>query len=125
LALIFSIADNPEKYADRVGKTSLLKACAWGEYLESHAMRLYGLATHAGNDNALLIAKRINKLCVPFTRRDIQRKCWVGLKDITTIQNALDALVNKGYLKEEHEAPTKGRPAATIYTPNPALSESK
>ncbi len=121
LALIIHIADHPEKFADRIDKKSLLKACEWGDYLESHAMRLYGLGTHADNDNALLIAKRFNKLGDSFTRRDIQQKSWAGLKDIKTIQNALDVLVSHNYLKIEQEAPAKGRPPATAYIVNPVV----
>jgi len=121
LALIIYIADNPRKYAESVDKDSLLKACAWGDYLESHAMRLYGLGTHADNDNALMIAKRFNKLGDSFTRRDIQRKGWTGLKDIKTIQSALDVLVSHNYLKEEREITTTGRPPATVYIINPEV----
>ncbi len=121
LALIIHIADHPEKFAENVGIKSLLKACEWGDYLESHAMRLYGLGTHADNDNALLIAKRFNKLGDSFTRRDIQQKGWTGLKDIKTIQNALDVLVSHNYLKEKQEIATTGRPPATVYIINPAV----
>jgi len=121
LALIIHIADHPEKFAENVGKKSLLKACDWGDYLESHAMRLYGLGTHADNDNALMIVKRFNKLGDSFTRRDIQQKGWTGLKDIKTIQSALDVLVSHNYLKEKQEITTTGRPPATVYIINPEV----
>ena len=99
---------------------ALLKALEWGDYLESHAMRIYGIGIDSDNDNALLIAERFNKLNDSFTKRDIQRRGWVGLKNNSSIQNALDLLVNHGYLKEQQEAPATGRPT-TIYIINPRL----
>ena len=120
LALIIHIADHPDKFAESVGEKALLKALEWGDYLESHAMRIYGIGIDSDNDNALLIAERFNKLGDSFTKRDIQRKGWTGLKNNSVIQTALDLLVSNGYLKERQEVPTNGRPTTT-YMINPRL----
>lgn len=43
MALIFNLVDRPE--SDEVGKEKLLRLLAWGEYLRSHAERIYRAAT--------------------------------------------------------------------------------
>ncbi len=121
LALLIQIADNPDKSAENVDKVSLLKACDWADYLESHAMRIYAMGIQGDSANALLISSRFDKLGGDFTRRDIQKRDWSGLKDTDAIQNALDLLVAHGYLKMADEViqKTGGRPSLPSYAINP------
>lgn len=120
LALLIEIADQPNKLIESVSKKSLLKACEWCDYLESHAMRIYALSTHAENENALLISKRFNKLPNPFTRRDIHQKGWTGLSDIHDVEKAINLLLEHGYIREENPTQDTGRPT-TCYAINPRI----
>lgn len=54
LALLIHLADTPE--GGPVALTALLKACAWGEFLESHARRIYAAQTNAAMLGAVRLA---------------------------------------------------------------------
>ncbi len=99
LALILHLAD------DGNGPVSLqatLRALAWAEYLESHALRCYG-ATVAGEIAAARrILTRIQRgaLVDGFKAREIDRAGWSDLTDRETVRAALALLVTHGYLIE-------------------------
>jgi len=95
-----------------IPKASLLAACAWGAYLESHAHRIYGAAIDNSAEGASLILKRIKsgKLASPFTVRDLHNKGWAGLTDRTVVQRAVERLEDHHYLRLE-ESMTGGRPS--------------
>lgn len=57
LALLTHLADTPE--GGPVSQPALLKACAWGEYLESHAQRIYSARTTPALLGAARLAEKI------------------------------------------------------------------
>jgi len=98
LALLFEIINGGRQ---SVGLESTARALDWADYLLSHAVRLYSLATNHSLDAAGLILTRKMKLPEPFTARDIQRKGWSGLVTIETVNDALTWLLDYGHIKSE------------------------
>ena len=118
LALLIHLAD--EEYGP-VGADSLVRACAWGDYLESHAIRLYAPALSPDITVASALATRIRKgdLSGEFNARDIYRKHWTGLDDKEAVQAGLDFLEDMGWVQKV-ETPTAGRPRVS-YNINPHI----
>ncbi len=123
LALIFHLVE----YADggQVGPVSekaALMACAWCQYLESHARRLYALALDDGAMAAAALSKKIEagKMKSPFKVRDIQRKGWGRLTDNDAIKKALAVLEDARWIREV-VAPkaSTGRPQEPCFEINP------
>jgi putative DNA primase/helicase len=104
-----------------IGKSSLLRALAWAEYLETHACRLYASVTMPAVDaaKALVTKIRSRSLSNGFSRHDIVRKEWSRLTDHNEVQNALDLLVDLDWLSCA-TLQTGGRPK-TIYQINPRV----
>lgn len=100
---------------------SLEAACAWGEYLESHANRVYGSAIDDSANGASLILQRIRsgKLHGPFTVRDLHNRGWAGLSDRNAVQRACERLESHNFIRIE-EVQTGGRPSA-VATINPRV----
>ena len=109
LALINHLCDTTQ---GAVSEKSLMRAIAFGEYLESHAKRIYSYATRPDIDAAKTLLKRLasGKLSSPFTGRDIYRAGWAGLENPSKAQSAINLLMDYHHLKEE-EITTGGRPA--------------
>jgi len=118
LALIHHLASGN---SGPVCLASLLAACAWGEYLESHAERVYGVAIDSSAEGARTILARIKsgKLASPFTVRDLHQKGWAGLSDLASVSGALDRLAAHHCLMIR-EVDTGGRPS-TVAVLNPKL----
>lgn len=112
LALISHLADNG---TGNVSEKAMLKALAWGDYLETHAFRAYGAISHPEVVAAKAILTRIRKHDLPstFSSRDVWRPGWTMLSSRTQVSSALQLLVDYGWLREEH-LETGGRPA-TVY----------
>ena len=108
LALLLCLADEPD--AQNVGAPYLTKAIKWGEYLRSHAMRIYS----GFIEPETLAAKRIlterKKLNEVFKAKEVQQKGWSGLTTTEAVKKALGVLVEHGYLIEIQQT-TAGRPA--------------
>jgi len=104
-----------------VTEQSARKAAAWCQYLESHAMRIYGGAIDPTAQGAATILERKGKLHDGFTRRSVHRKNWAGLSEVAHVKAALNELVECGYLRtvESQIIETGGRPS-TSYFWNPA-----
>ncbi len=88
-------------------------AAAWCEYLESHARRIYGLLGEKGVRAAAELAEKIRagKVEDEFTIRDIyNRKHWHLLDTKELVQEAVQELVEAGWLREEKIDSTGGRP---------------
>lgn len=119
LALIHHLA-NGERGA--VGVLSVLSAIYWGDFLESHAHRIYSAASNAGVDSARELIRHIRKgdLGPQFSARDVQRKGWSGLTDITSVQEALELLADHDWIKSRAipAGPDGGRPTF-FHTANP------
>lgn len=116
LALIFHLADGS---AGSVGRTSLLKALAWSEYLESHARRIYGSGPASEATAARAIMARVRKGDLPtvFAGWQVWRPGWSGLTDREVVAKALALLVDLDYMRQAR-VETIGR-TATKYEVNP------
>lgn len=116
LALVCALADEERE----VSEASLLRALAWSELLEAHALKVYGIG---GSDieGARALLKKIKDGLVPdgFSSRDIQRKCWSLLSGREDVASAIACLCEHGYLAEVTE-PTAGKPK-TAYLINPEV----
>ena len=129
LALIFALVDAHD--GDNViQEREFIRALAWGDYLRSHAERLYSAATKPETTSAAtLLAKiRAGKLVdregeIPdrFTPRQVALKHWAGLTSPDEVRQAADLLVDFDWLRRECTTPgaTGGRPSE-IYFINPA-----
>lgn len=119
LALLTHLADAPD--GGPVPLPALLKACAWGEYLESHARRIYAAHTTPGLLGAVRLAEKIQtgSLNNPFALRDVYRPGWSRLTTAEQAQAAVNILVDHEWLRPETEQ-TKGRPR-TSYAVNPKV----
>jgi putative DNA primase/helicase len=114
MALILHLIDGG---IGAVSEAATLRALAWSEYLESHAVRAYASVTNSTASAARLILKRARELPEPFTARDVYRSQWSGLTDRETVRDALDMLADYGQLIAE-TLDTGGRPSV-IYRINP------
>ena len=121
LALITHFADSAD---GPVTQTSLLKALAFAEYLESHAHRIYG-SSYEGElaaGKAILTHIKRGELGGGFTAREVQRHGWSNLTDKRQVRLGLNLLVDLDYLAEAvaPSADRGGRPKIT-YKINPAV----
>lgn len=118
LALLIHLADTG---GGPVSETALLTACAWGDYLESHARRIYGpaLAPDAVSVKALAHRIKAGDLADGFALRDIYRNGWQTLNTREDAERAVNVLVDLDWLRESVEA-TPGR-HKTCYWINPRL----
>ena len=128
LALIFHLVDYAAGTAEGpVSKTATIRACAWCQYLESHARRLYGLALDCGQMAAAALSKKIEggKLEVPFTVPKIQRKRWGQLTDNSVIKDAVSILADAGWIRSLPvvKNPVGGKPPAPEYEINPKVPQ--
>jgi putative DNA primase/helicase len=107
----------------RVG--ALERACAWGDFLEAHALKIYGYTIRQDYDAASRLLKRIKKgdLSNPFTTRDVYRNGWTGLTTVETAQRAIDALEDLGYVQSAIQQ-TPGR-QKTIYWIHPMVMDGQ
>ncbi|GGI92324.1 YfjI family protein [Legionella impletisoli] len=114
LALLFEVIDGGR---EAVGATSTARALDWADYLLSHAKRLYSLAMNHSLNGAKLILERKSKLDNPFSARAIHRKGWSGLNRIEDVYDALNWLIDYGYIVAETVASvdTNGRPKVVYH----------
>jgi hypothetical protein len=121
LALLIHLADEA---TGQISHGALLRACAWGEYLESHARRIYAPALLPATIAGKALAGRMRRgdLGTTFGARDIQLKGWSGLRERDDIQAGLELLEDLHWIQSE-TIPTKGRPK-TLYRVNPQVRES-
>ena len=127
LALILHLAEHER---GPVGYTALALAIRWGEYLESHARRVYSAAAAAEVEAAKQIWRRIVKgdLTDGFDTRAIYRRGWTGLTDSEAVKAALELLVDHGHIMEEKDsadARTPGRPRSPHYIINPSAIKKR
>jgi len=100
-------------------ETSLARALAFAEYLETHARRAYGSGAASETATAKLILGRIRKqdLADGFATRDIRRKEWSGLTDNEQIRGGLELLADFDWIAPK-TIETTGR-SRTVYFINP------
>lgn len=104
---------------------SAYKALRWCDYLESHALRIYGGAISPAIHNAKTIFERRDKLPTQFTLRDIYRKGWAGLHNQSAAKKAVSELIDHNYCFQLDDAVlgSLGRPVSEKYFWNPRLDE--
>ena len=129
LALIFALVDAPDG-ANVIHEREFLRALAWGDYLRSHAERLYSAASRpetAGASTLLTkviagkLTDRDGVIADGFTPRQIAMKHWAGLSSPDDVRKAADLLVDFDWLRREctTPGPSGGRPSER-YLINPA-----
>lgn len=113
LALLIHLADST---AGAIGTTSILKALAWAEYLQSHARRAYASVAQAQAEGGRALLRRIKngEIINPFTPRDVYLKHWANLSNPSQAHEAVRFLADLDYLRIEEHA-TGGRPKAAIW----------
>ncbi len=115
LALINHLCDTR---GGAVSEQALIRAIAFSEYLESHAMRIYSGATRPDIDAAKSLLKRLDsgKLPSPFKARELWRRGWSGLETAQKAESAIDVLIEYGHLIEETIKPEfGGRPTSSFH----------
>lgn len=110
-----------DEHSGSVDLPELDKAIRWGEYLESHARRLYSVAINPDAALAKLVAKKIlgGDLKPRFALRDVYRPQWTGLANRDAALRAVHVLVDLDWLAEVRET-TPGA-TRTIYEVNPKV----
>ncbi|MFK5948714.1 MAG: DUF3987 domain-containing protein [Methylococcales bacterium] len=107
LALIFHIVEEATNCDDFksfsptliIQQASLELAIRWSKFLYSHNVRIRALGQDTKySETARLIVERFSHLKPQFAPRDIQRKCWKGLKTIDDCNAAIKILADKGYI---------------------------
>ena len=131
LALLFALIDTPDSPCV-IHEAELKRAIAWGNYLRTHANRLYAAAVIPETTNAATLLSKFQsgKLIGPdgsplssFSAREIAQKGWVGLSTPDDVRKAADLLAEYGWLRREvinsgdHNG--RGRPSER-YAINPA-----
>jgi putative DNA primase/helicase len=120
LALLFALIDTPDSEGNKIGEAELLRALAWGDYLRTHANRLYAAATIPETAGAEILLDKIKagKLTLDgavmhsFTCRLVAIKHWTGLATPDSVRKAAELLVDFGWLARDSVSSTAmgGRP---------------
>lgn len=102
LALLFELADRSSTSENfEVSLEHAAQAADWCKYLESHARRVYSCITSKSIHAARELAERIKegKLGREFAPRDVYRKGWTELLSSEITKEAIDVLVDTGWVK--------------------------
>ena len=118
LALLIHLVDEDK---GPVGVEALSRACDWGDYLESHARRVYAPALMPAEAGARVLAGHIERgdLGNRFTARQVYRKGWAELADSEAVKMALDLLEELGWV-QTLRVETSGR-TRVDYLVNPQI----
>lgn len=109
LALIFALVDTPDS-GNVIHERELRRALDWGDYLRTHAERIYAAAVipETAGAQALLNKIKAGKLTDPdgvlyevFTPRQVAVKGWVGLGMVEPVRKAAELLADYGWLVRE------------------------
>ena len=130
LALLFALIDTPDN-GGVIHERELIRALSFGDYLRSHANRLYAAAIKPEiTDAATLLLKlkagklvdRDGVILDNFTPRQVALKNWAGLGTTDAVRKAADVLVEYDWLRRDvvqsADALGRGRPSDR-YTINP------
>jgi hypothetical protein len=129
LALIFEavdFVDDAEGAGKAVRKTSALRAAAWCEYLESHAMRVYSPTLDVTTAAAKILLDRIEVGDVEHGAkvREIYRNQWSQLTTPEEVAVAIEVLEEHGWVRQvtAKPGPRGGRPSEALHV-HPDLRE--
>ena len=128
LALVFALIDTPES-AGVIHERELIRALSFGDYLRTHANRLYAAAVTPETTDAVTLLSRIKAgklvdrngvILECFTPRQVALKHWAGLGTPDAVRKAADVLADYDWLRREVVAggAAGGRPSDR-YTVNP------
>ncbi|MEN9438537.1 MAG: hypothetical protein RIR09_3192 [Pseudomonadota bacterium] len=129
LALVFALIDTPDS-GFVIGANELIRALAWGEYLRTHAERLYAAAVMPETAAAASLLNKIKAgkltdrdgvLMESFAPHEVAKKGWAGLASPEDVRKAANVLTDYDWLKLEagHTGAKGGRPGDR-YAINPA-----
>jgi hypothetical protein len=120
LALLIHLADGG---ANPVTADALEKGCAWADYLESHARRVYSRGLSPDYVVARALAAHILTGDLPreFALRDVYRHQWTDLTTPDLAKRAVEVLLDLDWLGEDSEE-TGGRPRRRFLV-NPRIWE--
>jgi hypothetical protein len=120
LALLIHLADGG---ANPVTVDALEKGCAWADYLESHARRVYSRGLSPDYVVARALAAHMLKGDLPreFALRDVYRHQWTDLTTPDLAKRAVEVLLDLEWLREYAEE-TGGRPRRRFLV-NPRIWE--
>jgi hypothetical protein len=120
LALVIHLVDGG---TGPVPIAALDKAIDWSRYLWSHARRVYASVTNGAGFGVKALTGKITagKLADGFTAREVRRHGWQFLSNVDDVRDALEWLVDAGWLRQSRVvSPDGGRPNET-YTINPKV----
>jgi hypothetical protein len=124
LALLFHLIDVADgKGGDKVSFNATALAIGWCNYMESHARRIYGMASQGARQSTINLCKKIQagELTSPFSLRDVYKKEWALLDEKEVVQKACEELIESGWLKREIPLHEMGRPKMPMYAINPKV----
>ena len=117
LALVFALVDTPDS-GGVIHETELMRALAWGDYLRTHAERLYCAAVMPETTAAaaLLVKIKAGKLQDGFKLKDVQQKGWASLSTTEDVKKAASMLAVYDWLRIEtgQVGVAGGRPSETF-----------
>lgn len=117
LALIFHLVEAADGSTapGPVSEQAALMAAAWCQYLESHAVRVYGSALTEGMEAAREIIKHIRRGTIQdgVSVRDLWRPQWSRLTTSDEVKAGLDILTEYDWLTVQ-KVSTGGRPSETV-----------
>ena len=123
LTLIYHLASGN---TGPVGEEALQAGLRWLGYLESHAVRVYGIVKPEKKAlESLAQHFKDRKLEDGFTVRDVYRKKWSGLSEKEVVEKVLEVLLQLHWLRAQEVKPNKkgGRPTTKYYI-NPKIHQS-
>lgn len=130
LALIFALVDTPDS-GGVIHKRELLRALAWGDYLRSHAERIYSAAVMPETSGAQDLLSKIKAgklrdadgvLQESFEPWKVATKNWAGLTSTEAVRKAADLLADYGWLvRETISSGVKGGRPSIRYLIHPIL----
>jgi putative DNA primase/helicase len=109
LALVFALIDTPDS-GGVIHEGELIRALAWGDYLRSHANRLYAAAVMPETTDAVSLLAKIKAgkltdtdgvMLESFTPRQIAVKGWAGLGTPEAVRKAADLLADYDWLRKD------------------------
>lgn len=130
LALLFALIDTPES-KEVIHEAEIKRALAMGQYLRSHAERLYAAAVMPETAGAANLLAKIKTgkltssdgvLLDTFTPRQVALKGWSGLNTPKNVRKAADFLSDFDVLRfESVESKGSGGRTSERYIINPAV----
>lgn len=129
LALIFHLVEHARSMQPipDVSFDAAEKALRWIDYLEGHAKKIYGLQAAEAGERVKRLAEKIQsgKVENGFQVRHLQQKRWAGLSKAEEIYEAVNVLVDIGWLEMvQEEGLVRGAKPKTRYMINPKVSKA-